>query len=151
MMSGVPLADCILTVERPVLRKVRFVVYDKTSHLRAAATQYENVTKGRTKKRRCDYKNTVGICHPFELWKPEGKGKNKIMVQDPLCAIVRLARPNIGMGVLSHEMAHAAVHIHEMNTGGPVVQGEDEDFAWVLGDLVRQAVIKMNELKIYDE
>jgi hypothetical protein len=102
--------------------------------LRAAATRYD---KARIKA--FDHSETLGICHRFET------------IDEPLCAIVRLAPPNIGAGIVSHEMAHAAVWIHELEGQSDTSLNSDNDerFCWILGELVRHTVTKLYEHGVY--
>lgn len=138
-----PLADFTIALNTEPERAVRVVVYRTVGALRAAAARHDNRTKRR--KLRGSYKDTLGVCHRFE-W--EDQDGNTI----PLCAIVRLAEPNLGVGIVSHEMAHAAVWINELDTEGnqaPLAADNDEPFCWLLGELVRQAVNGMTERGVY--
>lgn len=129
------LADFTITIHTDPERSVRVVVHPTVRALRAAATRMDRVygveyNTGDDKP--------VGLCHRFE-----GRG-------DDLVALVRLAPPHIGVGVLSHELAHAAVWVHELNSGGkPLVPENDEFFCWVLGELVSKTVTKLYEHEVY--
>lgn len=79
----------------------------------------------------------VGLCHRFEH-----RG-------DDLVALVRLAPPHIGIGVVSHELAHAAVWIRELDEDTPFISDNDERFCWVLGELVSKTVTKLYEHEVY--
>lgn len=141
-----PLADFTINVEFETepSRAVRVVVYDNVKSLRSAATRYDNRTRSRRRKQRGLHPHTLGICHRFE-------DRDKHGVTKPLCAIVRLAEPNLGVGIISHELAHATVWIRELNAGeAPLTADNDEPFAWLLGDLVRQTVNAMNERGVFD-
>lgn len=64
---------------------------------------------------------------------------------------MRLAYPNLGVGIISHEMLHAAVWMRELNgQSGELNTENDEELCWVLGELVRQTINFMNELGIYE-
>lgn len=127
-------------------RSVRVVVHDNLRALRSAATRYHNSWKSTKDEPPSD--RLLGVCHRFELAQnPNSENK----VADPLCAVVRLAPPYLGVGMVSHELAHAAVWIRELEVGEnqPLNCQNDEDFCWVLGELVRQTVVKFIEKGIY--
>lgn len=129
------LADFIITIPGKHERSVRVVVHPTTRALRAAATRMDRVYGIKSN----DNTDTVGLCHRFE-----GRG-------DDLVALIRLAPPYTGIGVVSHELAHAAVWIRELNEGGetPLTCDNDESFCWILGELVSRTVTKMYEHEIY--
>lgn len=137
------LADFTIAVEYEVPREVRVVVYDSLKGLRVASSRYANAS-GLTRARGA-YKDTLGLCQRFEWADEDG-------VTQPLCAIVRLARPWLGAGIIAHELAHAAVWMRELNEGdAPLRTNDDEGFCWLLGELVRQAVDEMYERGVYEE
>lgn len=134
------LADFTITVHearKPLAVQVK--VYDNVAALRSASTKHANRWKSQKKKRKGEFSDTLGICHRFHT---DG---------DPLCAIVRLAPPNIGAGMVAHELAHAAVWLWEIQNKFevPLLCQDDEWFCWVLGELVRQATIQLYENKVY--
>jgi len=138
------LADFIITLKFEIPREVRVVVYDHVKGLRIAASRYDNRPRPRRRRLRGTYSDTLGICHRFETLDDEGQPQ-------PLCAIVRLARPNLGVGIITHELAHAAVWVWELTEKGkPLTCDNDEPFAWMLGELVRQTINAMNERGVYD-
>jgi hypothetical protein len=133
------LADFTVTVHearRPLTVQVK--VYDNVAALRGAATKW---AKRGCRKAEPDFSDTLGVCHRFTK------------MDESLCAIVRLAPPNIGAGLVAHEMAHAAVWMWEIHNDfdkdTPLVHDVDEWFCWVLGELVRQTTIKLLEKGIY--
>jgi hypothetical protein len=141
----VVLADFEINVELEPPRSVRVVVYDSHKGLRIAATRYDNLGTRKSRRRRGKFSETLGICHRFEWQNDAGETR-------PLCAIVRLAKPDLGVGIVSHELAHAAVWIRELNGDlDPLTTHNDEPFAWLLGELVRQAINAMNERGVFDE
>jgi hypothetical protein len=129
------IADFVITVHDDVNRSVRVIVHNSTKALRSAATRYDRA-RGYSK---LDNTHVLGLCHRFN------------MENDPLCAVVRLAPPYTGIDILSHEMAHAAVWIHELinHFKTPLDCSNDEMFCWILGELVRQTVDKMYEHGVY--
>lgn len=138
------LADFEITVELEPPRAVRVVVYDNLKGLRIAASRHENRGSRKGPHRYGKYADTLGICHRFE-W------MNRSGAYEPLCAIVRLAYPNLGVGIVSHEMAHAAVWLQELQgIDEPLTAQNDEPFAWLLGELVRQAINAMNERGVFE-
>jgi hypothetical protein len=66
---------------------------------------------------------------------------------------VRFAVPNVGAGIVAHEMAHAAVWLwaikNKFDENVPLRCDNDEWFAWILGELVRQTTVKLHEKDIY--
>jgi hypothetical protein len=137
------LADFEITVELEPPRSVRVVVYDSEKGLRIAASRYANIGVRKRRRKRNQFAETLGICHRFEWQGSNGEHR-------PLCAIVRLAYPNLGVGITSHEMAHAAVWIRELNGDlDPLTCANDEPFAWLLGELVRQTINTMKEKGVY--
>lgn len=132
------LADFTITIHearKPLAVQVK--VHDSTAALRSAAAKHAK----RSGDKDADYSDTLGVCHRFH------------MMNEPLCAIVRLAPPHIGVGVVAHEMAHAAVWMWEIHNKfsrkKPLVCDNDEWFCWVLGELVRQTTIQLFEKDIY--
>lgn len=140
------LADFTINVEfEDQPRAVRVVVYDNVKGLRIAATRHENHGVRKRQRKRGMFKDTLGICHRFEWQNSEGERR-------PLCAIVRLAKPEIGVGIISHELAHAAVWMRELNgETGPLSTENDEPFVWLIGELVRQTVNAMQERGVFEE
>lgn len=139
------IADFTITVyyaDKP--RGVQIKIHDNVAALRSAATKYTQqwYSRKQKQKNKGEFATTLGICHRF------------YMMNDPVCAIVRLAPPNIGVGILAHELTHAAVHILEIEDqfkGTPLTCENDEQFAWVLGELVRCAVNMMYEKGVWTE
>lgn len=140
------LADFVVNVEfetKP--REVRVIVYDSVKGLRIAATRYDNLIRSKRRKRGGEFSNTLGICHRFEWYTKDGK-------THPQCAIVRLAKPYLGVGIISHELTHAAVWMHQLSKPEELLTCDnDESLAWVLGELVRQTINAMNANGVYDE
>lgn len=120
---------------------VRVIVHENVRALRSASTQHSNRYLNR-KPKYDDFKNTLGICHRHH-WD-----------SDSVYAIVRVAPPNIGIGVVSHELAHAAVWLWEIENKFdekiPLMCHNDEWFCWVLGELVRCTVNKFIEKGLYN-
>lgn len=138
------LADFEINVEFAIPRSVRVVVYDSLKGLRIAATRYDNVTRSKRRRQNGTFADTLGICHRDERLDHES---NPL----PLCAIVRLAKPHIGAGMVTHELAHAAVWMRELSGDtSPLTCANDEDLVWLIGELVRQTTVKMYELGVFD-
>ena len=143
------LADFTITIHRDDRpnRAVRVIVHDNARALRSAVTQY-----GRTHGTDTAEHGLLGVCHRFHIQRQTGRGKQRKWGPDPLVAIVRLAPPDIGIGIVTHELAHAAVWIQEIDDNfkdTPLVCQNDEDFCWNLGELVRQTVNKLYEKGIW--
>src|SRR3954447_7256686 len=133
------IADFIVTIHKA--RKpmaVRIAIHDHVGALRSAATKHSQRWQLKEEE---DFSETLGICHRFHK------------ANDPLCAIVRLAPPNLGVGIVSHELAHAAVWLwdiqHEFNEKSKLDCGNDEWFCWVLGELMSTTVDQMYQRKVY--
>lgn len=131
------LADFTITVHearKPLA--VRVKIHDSTAALRMAARKRARLVDPQSQD---DFSDVLGLCHRSH------------MMDDPVVALVRLAPPHIGAGVIAHEMAHAAVQVwnvqHKWEV--PLNDTNDEWFCWVLGELVRQTTIQLIERKIY--
>lgn len=131
------LADFIINIHSEPPRQVRVVVHNDLRAMRSAATQHDRRSQSPT----TNHRQTLGICHRFESVHTDGR-------RHPLVAIVRLAPPHLGAGMVAHEMAHAAVWLRELAEGAeaPMTCANDEDFCWILGELVRQTTIQLLEL-----
>lgn len=131
------LADFTIVIHSDPERSVRVVVHNDLKRLRIEATRHSR----RWGDKKSTFADTCGICHRFET--PDSS----------LCAIVRLAPPHLGVGVISHELGHAAVWLRELDEGelAPLNCANDEPFCWLLGELVRQTVNKLNEHKMYEK
>lgn len=137
-VSSPMLADFTINIQearKPLA--VRVKVHDNVAALRRAAKMHDIARGGKDG----DFSDTCGICHCFH------------MQGDPVVALVRLAPPYIGAGIVAHEMAHAAVQLwevqHKWETKHRIANGNDEWFCWVLGELVRQTTIQLIDRKIY--
>lgn len=115
---------------------VQVKIHDSVGALRGAAKRFDQL-RGHVD----EVDNCVGIC------------QRRHMAGDPLVAIVRLAPPYLGIGILSHEMAHAAVWMWEIqnkfNRKIPLICSNDEWFCWILGELVSTATAVLYEKGIY--
>lgn len=132
------LADFTITIHdarKPLAVQIK--VHDNVGALRGASKKFTKAWYGKED----NFSETLGICHRFHL------------NDDPLCAIVRLAPPEIGAGVVAHELTHAAVwlwEIHHMfDRKVPLTCENDEWFAWVLGELVRRTVDNLWKKGVY--
>jgi hypothetical protein len=130
-------ADFTITVHearKPLAVQVK--VHDSTAALQGAAKRYSKQDDRNTQD---DFSEILGICHRMHTF------------GDPLSAIVRLAPPHLGIGIVSHEMAHAAVWLweihHEFKV--PLDNSNDEWFCWILGELVRQTVDRLYKTGVY--
>lgn len=133
------LADFTITVHearKPLA--VRVVVHENVPTLRKEAQKHYNTWDGLSNQ--ADLESILGVCHRAH------------MADSPVYAVVRLAPPHLGAGIVAHEMAHAAVWLWEIQHkfGKPLVSADDEWFCWVLGELVRQTTIQMLDRGMYD-
>lgn len=136
------IADFVITIHSDPPRAVQIKVHDNAFYLRSAVTQRGRKPGSRKKKAPAADKDLLGVCERFQII------RNGETI--PLCAIVRFAPPDIGIGIVSHELAHAVVHIWNLDHPGEILNDEnDEDFCWNLGELVRQTVNKFYEKGIY--
>lgn len=122
---------------------VRVKVHDNLRALHSAVTQQDNFIAshgGRKRKGKNRYKDTLAICQRFH------------MANSSIYAIVRFAPPHIGSGIVAHEMTHAAIGLWEIKNQFkvPLTCENDEWFAWILGELVRQTHVKFFEKGIYE-
>lgn len=138
------LADFVIEVEdarKPLAVQVR--VHDNVASLRRAANAYDKRYGPTRKKKQTqnEFFDTLGVCHRFHTY------------SQPLCALVRLAPPNLGAGIVAHELAHAAVWMweihHKFNPKKALNCGNDEWFCWVLGELVRQTTDQLYSKGVY--
>lgn len=143
-----PLRFTLTVTPGEVPRDVEVVVYDTLRAMRGAITRFEKLRNG---AKRGEFNDTCGICHRFERFDigPNG-GK---LDSDLLCAIVRLAEPYLGIGIVSHELTHAAVWIRELEEGvHPALSCEnDELLAWTVGELVSATVRALYEFGVWDD
>lgn len=116
---------------------IRIKVHNSTRALRAAATRFDR----RRDKPNQEPMTALGICHRFHL------------ADTDVVALIRLAPPHIGIGVLSHEITHAAVWMweiqHKFSKKTPINCENDEWFCWILGELVSSATQTLYDLGVY--
>lgn len=118
---------------------VRVVVHDNLCAMRSAVTQSDN--RRRYEKNEGENNDYLAICQRMH------------MSDSPVYSIVRFAPPNIGAGIIAHEMAHAAVwlwHIKTQFKDVPLDCENDEWFAWILGELVRRVNDHFHEKGAYE-
>lgn len=142
------LADFFITIHSDPPRTVNVKVYKTVAAMRSAKTQNDRrwfSKKQQAQKKKDGENQFLGICECFELENVRGTPEAQ-----SLCAIIRLAQSHIGIGIVSHEMAHAAVWINQLNKScDPLISGNDEEFCWILGELVRQTINKFHDKGIY--
>lgn len=118
---------------------VHIKIHESTAALRGAAKRYSKLGDPHSQD---DFSEVLGICHRFH------------MADCPIVALVRLAPPHLGAGLVAHEMAHAAVWMWEIHNKFDrkfaLDNSNDEWFCWVLGELVRQTTIRLYEDGVYD-
>lgn len=142
------LADFMITLHRDDFepRTVRVAVHESVRALRSAATQ--SAKRWSAKKKDLErHPDVVGLCQRFHLQRADGS-------KDPHVATVRLAPPYLGIGVISHELCHAVVWIREIDNqfkDTPLTCENDEEFCWILGELVRQTVNKLYDRNVFEK
>lgn len=121
-------------------RDVRVVVHDSLAALRSASTRFDQAGRDA-------HADTFGICHRFESRYVAADGSE---TPDPLCAIVRLADGYVTPEIVSHELAHAAVWLKELD-GPPadLLCDNDEWFAGLLGRLVADAFRVITDVGVW--
>lgn len=137
------LADFTITVHegrKPMA--VRVVVHEGLAEMRKAAYMHYNTWQDpRRKSEQLDLDEILGVCHRFH------------MADDPVFAVVRLATPHLGAGIVTHELFHAVMHLWEIENKWDekirLTCENDEWCAWVLGELVRCTHNKLWELGLY--
>ena len=114
-------------------KSIEIIVYNKKKQLRKAAAEYSGENMN----------GVLAICHPYTHYAWSKKHKRLKNRPEPDSAIIRLCEKHCGIGVLTHEIAHAVVHIATAHRETPNEPGDDEDFAWLMGDFVRLAVLEL--------
>lgn len=121
---------------------VRVKVHDSVAALRSAATKWDRTWPKRLQRENTHAEDkTLGVCHRFH------------MLDDPVVAIVRLAPPHVGAGVVAHELTHAAVWLWEIENkfeNVPINCLNDEWFCTLLGELVRQTTNELYARGVYE-
>ena len=117
------------------LRQVRVTVYDDIDELRRDASS----GRWRSLKDAGDTPvDTLGVCHRTE-WQSDGKSL-------PLCAHIRLHKDHMGVGIVTHEIAHAALFMYELDNPERLTTEDiehEEVFCHILGDLTSRVVSKL--------
>lgn len=81
--------------------------------------------------------------------------KKWVNVSDPHYAgLIRLHRERLYGEIISHECVHAAAHIYRMDIRkhvnlGPDCNQAEEDFAYLLGDLVGSVTNALHDAKVW--
>lgn len=136
-----PLADFtvyIHDVDRDM--GVRVVVHKNLGAMRSAVTQTDRIYSSRKKRKLNQHKDLLGICQRHH------------MQSSSTYAVVRLAPPHVGAGIVAHELTHAAIWLWEIKNqfkDVPLTCENDEWFCWILGELVRRTTNKLFEKGIY--
>lgn len=134
------LADFKITIHSQPLRTVRVAIYEDVKALRRAAKRHDRMFMADG-----DFSDVVGLCQRYAV-----QGRDGNLHAD--VATVRLAPPHIGIGVVTHEIAHACVWLWELDHPDEKLDlSNDEPFAWLMGELVRQTVNKMYEHKVWED
>lgn len=89
-------------------------------------------------------KEALGLCQRY--WKEDDEG-NKILANRQVSTI-SLIEGHLGAGIVSHESAHAAVHIWCLFNKKKLDDTNDEPFAWVLGEITSKIYKGLYRLKI---
>lgn len=88
---------------------------------------------------------SLGLCERY--WAEDNHGTKLIHMRQ--IATISLIEGHLGAGIVSHEAAHAAVHIWLLLMGRKQLRDtNDEPFAYVLGDITRKIYNGLYRLKI---
>lgn len=123
---------------------VRVKVHESLPAMHAAVTLSDKKFQtGRKKKppEKSPHKDMLAVCQRFHMDDSSS-----------VYSIVRFTPPHIGGGIVAHEMAHAAVWLWEIKNQFkevPLVCENDEWFAWILGELVRQTTDQFYKRGVY--
>jgi hypothetical protein len=127
-------------------RAIKVFVYDDITDLRVAA-DYHNKKMGSTDQ---DNSKAFGITHRF-IWE-SFDDDGKVTDVKPRVSIIRLHKDYLSAQVISHEAAHAALWIHELEFGENRLNTLDIDneevFCHTLDEIVDQLVHKLYKTKL---
>jgi len=76
----------------------------------------------------------LGLCQRY--WKEDTSGNKLLHLRQ--VSTISLIEGHLGAGIVSHEAAHASVHIWSLMSNRKLTDSNDEPFAWILGDVVRK-------------
>lgn len=88
--------------------------------------------------------DSLGLCQRYWAEDPEGK----LLIHNRQVSTIHLIEGHLGAGIVSHESAHAAVHLWTLMSDDGLSTENDEPFAWVLGDITRKIYNGLYRLKI---
>lgn len=115
-------------------RDVDVYLYDKVSHMRAAATRHSKLWETDF----APFGDAVAVTHGFQHIRVNGDGSEE---EQPLAAILRFSRDKLTPEIVAHEVTHAAQHLYVLDCVGEHDLAADhysaanETFAYLLGDL----------------
>ena len=75
-----------------------------------------------------DTKHTSGVCQGWYIDNRPLDGQT--------VAHIHLHREGLGVGLVSHEASHAAMHIYGIKHDDSIDVNDDEDIAYTIGDIV---------------
>ena len=88
--------------------------------------------------------DSLGLCQRYWVENDEG---DKILHMRQVSTI-SLIEGHLGAGIVSHEAAHATVHIWGLMSNKKLTDKNDEPFAWILGDITRKIYNGLYRTKI---
>lgn len=132
-------------------RFVRVSVYETAEELRAAADRYNKRIGAYTPG---EFDHAHGVTHSF--WSVLIDGDGKEVRTGPSAAHIRLYRGALGMAVVTHEVAHAALAIYRQDCFGEQgsVHGdmEQEEVAcYLIGELAARVVSGLYRYGFYED
>lgn len=125
-------------------RTVRVWIYDTLEELRDAAQRFNPNTEPGW------FDDALGVCQTYDVADAEG-----VVRLDPTAPmIVRLFRGELGVGVVSHELNHAATHIYGATLtpdvrAVDVLHNANETLAHLQSDLTRRLISRLWDLGYY--
>lgn len=128
-------------------RTVKVFIYENVADMREAAERYDRKTG--IAENQDGHADTLGVTHRFE-WIDVDSNESK-----PQCAIIRLVKDHLTMRIISHEAAHAAVWIFQIdvNESPPNVENidEEEHFCHLVSDIASDIVHEVYKRNIIEE
>lgn len=125
-------------------RQINVIVYDDVKRMREHATLWTKRVQGKAD----DFSDCEGVTHREE-WIDVKTDESM-----PYCGTIRLHKGRLGVGIVAHEVTHAALWIYELdierNGVNTVDIGKEEIFCYIVSDLNTKLVNKLYDYGFYD-
>lgn len=119
-------------------------VYDDLKAMRRDAANWTKRVRGESE----DFGGALGVTHRNErLTVSEGKDD----VSHDLVGMIRIHRSALRTGIITHEVAHAALWVFELDCGGrPTTENHEQEevFCHIVGSLTAKFVHKLYEKQL---